>query len=117
MTTGGDPQMILEDVSGQVVRTLSYQAEFDGSPREMCLYYTTAVGEPSSQDRRGFPGVSADGTSGYTLPRKNIVSLRLDPCSPGAGGDAASVLCMEAGRAAPPGRLSCGPDLFSCGVR
>ena len=82
MTTGGDPQMILEDVSGQVVRTLSYQAEFDGSPREMCLYYTTAVGEPYSQDRRVFPEVTADGTYVYTLPRKNIVSLRLDPCSP-----------------------------------
>ena len=33
MTTGGDPQMILEDVSGQVVRTLRELAEVDGSPR------------------------------------------------------------------------------------
>ena len=37
-TTNGDPQMILEDVSGQVVRTLSYTVTFDGDAREMCLY-------------------------------------------------------------------------------
>ena len=55
ITTGGDPQMILEDVSGRVVRTVSYNVEFDGDSREMCLYYTTKTGEPYSQDRRVFP--------------------------------------------------------------
>ena len=44
ITTGGDPQMILEDVSGRVVRTVSYNVEFDGDSREMCLYYTTKNG-------------------------------------------------------------------------
>lgn len=44
ITTGGDPQMILEDVSGRVVRTVSYNVEFDGDSREMCLYYTTKTG-------------------------------------------------------------------------
>ena len=82
ITTGGDPQMILEDVSGRVVRTVSYNVEFDGDSREMCLYYTTKTGEPYSQDRRVFPKVLADGTYVYTLPRTQIVALRLDPCSP-----------------------------------
>ena len=53
-TAGGDPQIILDNVDGRVVRTLSYTAEFDGEPREMCLYYTTAAGEPYSQDNRVF---------------------------------------------------------------
>lgn len=83
VTTSGDPQIILEDVSDRVVRTLRYSAEWlDNEPREMCLYYTTRVGEPYSQDRRVFPQVAADGSYLYTLPRTSIVSLRLDPCSP-----------------------------------
>ena len=81
-TQDGDPQMILEDVSGRVVRTVSYNVEFDGDSREMCLYYTTKTGEPYSQDRRVFPKVLADGTYVYTLPRTQVVALRLDPCSP-----------------------------------
>lgn len=84
-TTGGDPQMLLEDVSGQTVRTVNYAADFaGGDPREMCLYYTTRVGEPYSQDRRVFPEVMPDGSYQYTLPRGRIVSLRIDPCSPDA---------------------------------
>ena len=54
-TLDGDPQMILEDVGSRVVRTISYTAEFDGEAREMCLYYTTKVGEDYSADRRVFP--------------------------------------------------------------
>ena len=83
-STSSDPQIILENVSDRVVRTLSYQAEFDSEPREMCLYYTTAVGEPYSQDKRVFPTIGEDGSYIYTLPRTTIVSLRLDPCSPDA---------------------------------
>lgn len=83
-STSSDPQIILEDVSDRVVRTLSYQAKFDSEPREMCLYYTTAVGEPYSQDKRVFPTIGEDGSYIYTLPRTTIVSLRLDPCSPDA---------------------------------
>ncbi len=81
-TTNGDPQMILEDVSGQVVRTLSYTVTFDGDAREMCLYYTTKVGEDYSQDRRVFPQNLGGGQYLYTLPRTSIAALRLDPCSP-----------------------------------
>ena len=81
-TTDGDPQMILEDVSGMVVRTVSYAVEFDGDAREMCLYYTTQVGQDYSQDRRVFPESLGDGQYLYTLPRTTIVALRLDPCSP-----------------------------------
>lgn len=84
VSLSGDPQIILEDVSDRVVRTLSYRAEFDAEPREMCLYYTTAAGEPYSQDKRVFPTVGEDGSYIYTLPRTTIVSLRLDPCSPDA---------------------------------
>ena len=80
--TSGDPQIILDNGDGRVVRTLSYAAEFDGEPREMCLYYTTAPGEPYSQDNRVFPTQAADGSYVYTLPRTALVSLRLDPCSP-----------------------------------
>ena len=77
--------MVVNDgsyASGCVVRTVSYNVEFDGDSREMCLYYTTKTGEPYSQDRRVFPKVLADGTYVYTLPRTQIVALRLDPCSP-----------------------------------
>ena len=81
-TTDGDPQMILEDVAGQVVRTLSYTVTFDGDAREMCLYYTTKVGEDYSQDRRVFPQNLGNGQYLYTLPRTSIAALRLDPCSP-----------------------------------
>ena len=81
-TTNGDPQMILEDMAGQVVRTLSYTVTFDGDAREMCLYYTTKVGEDYSQDRRVFPQNLGDGRYLYTLPRTSIAALRLDPCSP-----------------------------------
>ena len=81
-TVDGDPQMILEDVSGQVVRTLSYTVTFDGDAREMCLYYTTKVGEDYSQDRRVFPQNLGNGQYLYTLPRTSIAALRLDPCSP-----------------------------------
>ena len=83
-TTDGDPQMILEDVSDMTVRTVSYTVEFDGDAREMCLYYTTKVGEPYSQDRRVFPQALGGGRYLYTLPRTSIVALRLDPCSPDA---------------------------------
>lgn len=81
-TTDGDPQLILEDVSGMVVRTLNYTVTFEGDAREMCLYYTTKVGEDYSQDRRVFPQALGDGRYLYTLPRTTIVALRLDPCSP-----------------------------------
>lgn len=85
-TTGGDPQLLLEDVSARTVRTVSYAADFEGGePREMCLYYTTRVGEPYSQDKRVFPQVMPDGSYQYQLPRGRIVSLRIDPCSPDEG--------------------------------
>ena len=83
-TTDGDPQMILEDVSGMTVRTLSYTVEFAGDAREMCLYYTTAAGQDYSQDRRVFPQALGGGRYLYTLPRTQIAALRLDPCSPDA---------------------------------
>ena len=81
-TVDGDPQMILENVDGRVVRTISYTAQFDGEAREMCLYYTTKVGEDYSADRRVFPQSAGEGRYVYTLPRTSLAALRLDPCSP-----------------------------------
>lgn len=85
VTTTGDPQMILEDVSDRAVRTFRVWADYEGDAREMCLYYTTAAGQPYSQDHRVYPAQQADGSYLYTLPRCAIVSLRLDPCSPDEG--------------------------------
>lgn len=74
--------MILEDVSGRVVRTVSYNVEFDGDSREMCLYYTTKQGGALQPGPPRLPQSAGDGTYVYTLPRTQIVALRLDPCSP-----------------------------------
>lgn len=94
--TSGDPQLLMEDVSARKVRTFSYRSQVvSGEPREVCLYYTTRVGEPYSSDRRVFPVVQADGRYVYTLPRGTIVSLRLDPCSPD-GGQAVELAFPEA---------------------
>ena len=81
-TVDGDPQMILENVGDRVVRTISYTAQFDGEARELCLYYTTKVGEDYSADRRVFPRSVGEGRYIYTLPRTSLAALRLDPCSP-----------------------------------
>ena len=85
VTTTGDPQMILEDLSGYTVRTMRVWAGYEGDAREMCLYYTTRPGEPYSQDNRVYPAQQDDGSYLYVLPRTQIVSLRLDPCSPDEG--------------------------------
>lgn len=81
-TLNGDPQIILENVDGRVVRTISYTAQFDDEPREVCLYYTTKIGEDYSADRRVFPKSAGSGRYIYTLPRTSLAALRLDPCSP-----------------------------------
>ena len=82
VSTSGDPQIILEDVSDRVVRTLSYRAEFDAEPREMCLYYTTRADEPFSSGKRVFGQKQDDGSYLFRLPAGSIAALRLDPCSP-----------------------------------
>lgn len=82
-TLDGDPQIILENMDGRVVRTISYTAQFDDEPREVCLYYTTKIGEDYSADRRVFPKSAGSGRYIYTLPRTSLAALRLDPCSPG----------------------------------
>lgn len=85
-TTSDDPQIVLEDATGLRVRTVSYVPDFaDGEPREMCLYYTNAAGEPFSREKRVFPTVTAGGRYVYTLPRAHFASLRIDPCSPADG--------------------------------
>lgn len=81
-TLNGDPQIILENVDGRVVRTISYTAQFDDEPREVCLYFTTKIGEDYSADRRVFPKSAGSGRYIYTLPRTSLAALRLDPCSP-----------------------------------
>lgn len=82
ITTSGDPQMIWQNTDGMTVRTLRLTASFDRSPREMCLYYTNAEGEPFSVNKRVFAAQQNDGSYVYTLPQGRISALRLDPCSP-----------------------------------
>lgn len=85
ITTSGDPQMIWHNTDGMTVRTLRLTASFDRSPREMCLYYTNAEGEPFSVNKRVFAAQQDDGSYVYTLPQGRIAALRLDPCSPEEG--------------------------------
>lgn len=77
-----DPQMIWYNADGRTIRTLRMEAEFDRSPREMCLYYTTRQDEPFSVNKRVFASQQNDGSYLYTLPQGKIAALRLDPCSP-----------------------------------
>lgn len=80
-TTTDDPQMHWQVPKGTSLKSLHMTAEFDKSPREMCLYYTTKNGEDFSQDKRVFAVQQADGSYLYTLPGKTITAIRLDPCS------------------------------------
>lgn len=78
-TQDGDPQMILEDVGSRVVRTISYTAEFDGEAREMCLYYTTKVGEDYL---RGPPGVPAESGKRAVRPLRCRARVRRAAAGP-----------------------------------
>lgn len=81
-TLTDDPQLIWRNPDGRTLRTLRFTARYADSPREMCLYYTSAPEEPFSQDKRVFAVQSDDGESYlYTLPQGRIAALRLDPCS------------------------------------
>ncbi len=81
-TLTDDPQLLWQNSDGRAVRTVRFTAAYADSPREMCLYYTAAPGEPFSQDKRVFAAQSSDGASYlYTLPQVPIAALRLDPCS------------------------------------
>lgn len=82
LTTSLDPQMIWQVPAQQTVRSLRMWVEFDQTPREMCLYYTTKEGESFSLEKRVFAKQLEDGSYLYTLTQTQIVSLRLDPCSP-----------------------------------
>lgn len=82
LTLSDDPQLVWQNPDGRKIRSLRFAAVYENSPREMCLYYTSAPGEPFSQDKRVFAVQSDDGESYlYTLPQGNIAALRLDPCS------------------------------------
>ena len=83
-TTSGDPQMLLADLGGQVVRTLRMRVQFSHTPREICLYYTSRPGEPFSREKRVFAARQDDGSYLFDLPAGHIEALRLDPCSPAA---------------------------------
>lgn len=81
-TLTDDPQLIWRNPDGRTLRTLRFSARYADSPREMCLYYTSAPEEPFSQDKRVFAVQSDDGESYlYTMPQGRIAALRLDPCS------------------------------------
>lgn len=86
VTLSGDPQMIWENTDGRRVRTLSYvMEEQSGDLREVCLYYTTAPGQPFSARQRVF-STRVGERYVFTLPRVSLAALRLDPCSPGDSG-------------------------------
>ena len=81
-TVDGDPQMIWQNADEITLRTLRTPIQFEGSPREMCLYYTTEPGEAFGVNKRVFAAQQNDGSYLYTLPAKRVTALRLDPCSP-----------------------------------
>lgn len=77
--TGYDPQMILKNVP-PVVRSLQMEVTYSSQPNEVDLYYA-AAGQPFGDDRRVWAVPQPDGSYLFTLPRKEIASLRLDPAS------------------------------------
>lgn len=73
-----DPQIVFEGLDIPA-RTLVLQIEFERPPGEMALYYTRAIDEDFSPQRRVFGRLAEDGRYVYTLPAGHIASLRLDP--------------------------------------
>ena len=80
-----DPQLLWDNPDGRRIRSLTLTAAFSASPREICLYYTTAPGEDYSVEHRVFPTEGPDGSYRFVLPHTPVASLRLDPCSPLTG--------------------------------
>lgn len=74
-----DPQLIYR--LGGYALNLRVKMEFDANPGELDLYYTEKAGEDFDKYRRIWAVRQADGSYLYTLPRKQIDILRLDPGS------------------------------------
>ncbi len=90
-----DPQMILPNVDGEV-RTFRFSADFSGEGYEMALYYTTDPTAEFDKDLRVWPVRQDDGSYLFTLPRKDIYRLRLDPVSvPGIDMDFHEIVLNE----------------------
>lgn len=80
-----DPQMILPQLDGKV-RSLRLWAEYSGNSYEMNLYYTTSADSEQNSGRFGqtqrvWPVAQNDDSYLFTLPRKTLYALRLDPAS------------------------------------
>lgn len=77
LTTGGDPQLIFENVQVPV-RAVQLQAEFANAPGEMDAYYTRKAGQGFSPTKRSYGYLQQDNTYWYSLPPGNVESLRVD---------------------------------------
>lgn len=85
LTESADPQLLWTSQDGRAIRTLRVKSTFSRTPREICLYYTTAPDQPFGKDRAVYPQLAADGSYVYRLPAASVTALRLDPCSPQEG--------------------------------
>ncbi|MEG1744217.1 MAG: hypothetical protein RR215_01405 [Ruthenibacterium sp.] len=79
VTASEDPQLVLADLSktGRV-RDVHFDIAFSKDPGEVTLYYA-AAGELFSNDKKVWGVQQNDGSYAFTLPRKDIGCLRIDP--------------------------------------
>lgn len=75
-----DPQLLYTVPAGMQLKTLRFAADYDKTPYERCVYYTTEEGGAFSGSRRVWPKENADGSLTFELPR-GVRAIRLDPGS------------------------------------
>ncbi len=75
-----DPQLLYTVPAGMQLKTLRFAANYDKTPYERCVYYTTEEGGAFSSSRRVWPKENADGSLTFQLPR-GVKAIRLDPGS------------------------------------
>lgn len=75
-----DPQLLYTVPAGMQLKTLRFAADYDKTPYERCVYYTTEEGGVFSGSRRVWPKENADGSLTFELPR-GVRAIRLDPGS------------------------------------
>lgn len=79
ISTSTDPRMLLTRLPGQV-RTVEMKIDFSGEPGEMTLFYMPKAGmEEFSPSYRVWAVKTGEGRYSFTLPRKDIYGLRIDP--------------------------------------
>lgn len=83
VSTGGDAQLIFEDVNLRVRRVVLI-CEFAGAPGEVDLYYTRPEDEGFSARQRAHGRPMEDGNYEFVLPPGQVRDIRIDPGSTGA---------------------------------